>query len=77
MAVENIAVTYTGTVAAEVGLVVNTAGQMFVGVNAGLPTEVVKLLELLMHGRNQIVNQYARANNPAATETAARAATGF
>ena len=77
MAVENVAVTYTGTLAAEIGVVVNTAGQVFVGVNSGLPTEVIKLLELLMHARNQVVQQFAKVNNPAATETAARAAVGI
>ena len=77
MAVENIAVTYVGTIAAEIGIVVNTAGLITIGVNAGNPNEVNKLLTVLDAARQVVVNTYSQANNPAVANLAMRGATGF
>ena len=77
MATENIAVTYSNDIAGEIGIVVDTTGIVTVGINSSYPTEVIKLLQLLDAARNVIVQQYATANNPEATNIAMRGAPGF
>lgn len=76
MAVENIAVTFTGAIAGEIGIVVNTSGVVTVGVNAGNPNEVVKLLCILDAARQVVVNNFSDLN-PNVTRIAMRGATGF
>ena len=77
MATENIAVTYTGTIAAEIGVVVNTSGTVTIGINTGNPNEVVKLLSVLDAARQVVINTYTPAFNPSSPTIPMRGATGF
>jgi hypothetical protein len=77
MSSKNIAVTYSGTQAAEIGIVVDTSGNLTVGIGAGFPNEVNKLLEILDAARQVIINNYARSSNPGIPIIAMRNATGF
>jgi hypothetical protein len=77
MSTANTTVTYTGTVAADIGIIVNTNGAVFVDVTAGNPNEVNKLLEVLDAARAVIVNKYTRAFNPGTVFVPLRGATGF
>lgn len=77
MAVQNIPVTYTGTVACDLGIIVNTNGAVFVDVTANNPNEVNKLLTVLDAARNVVVNKYTKALNPNVVPVSLRGATGF
>lgn len=77
MATDSIAVTYTGTLAADIGIAVNTSGAVFVDVTAGNPNEVNKLLTILDAARNVIVTKYTKALNPNVVPVPMRGATGF
>lgn len=77
MAVDNIPVTYTGTLAADLGVAVNTAGQVFIGITPGNPNEVNKLLTILDAARNLVVTTYTKALNPNVVSVPMRGATGF
>jgi hypothetical protein len=77
MAVDNIPVTYTGTVAADLGIVVNTSGAVFIGNTPGNPNEVNKLLTVLDAARNVVVNTYTKSLNPNVVPVPMRGATGF
>ena len=77
MAVDNIPVTYSGTLVADIGIVVNTSGQVFVGITPGNPNEVNKLLTILDAARNLVVTTYTKALNPNVVSVPLRGATGF
>ena len=77
MSTENIAVVYSGTIAAEIGIVVNTSGTLTIGINSGNPNEVNKLLTVLDAARQVLINNYTPAFNPGVTPAAMRGATGF
>ena len=77
MATDNIPVTYTGTVAADLGIVVSTAGLVTVGITPGNPNEVNKLLTLLDAARQVVINNYTQAFQPGVTPVPLRGAPGF
>jgi hypothetical protein len=77
MASQNIPVTYSGTVASDLGIIVNTSGAVFVGVTPGNPNEVLKLLSILDAARNVVVANYTKALNPNVVQVPLRGATGF
>lgn len=77
MAVDNIPVTYTGSVAADLGIVLNLSGQVFIGITPGNPNEVNKLLTILDAARNLVVTTYTKALNPNVVPVPMRGATGF
>jgi hypothetical protein len=77
MATQNIPVIYTGTVAADLGIVVTTSGIVTVGITANNPNEVEKLLHILDAARQIVINNYTKAINPNVVPVALRGATGF
>lgn len=77
MSTQNVPVTYSGTVAADLGIVVTTSGVITVGITAGNPNEVNKLLSILDAARNVVVANYTKAINPNVVPVPLRGATGF
>ena len=76
MAVDTLNVTYNNTLVADLGIAVDNKGQVYFAVNPGNPNECKSLLHILELARNQLVQNFAVANNPDLIVVPLRGATG-